>query len=151
MQDIALPVEPPVFPPNYCFAPQQYANDLASGLIVSLPGTVTPWNIGPNAPTTSLRDRPWRKIDPVTGVSVGDFDWSPLYGKWLKQHFHNGAPFYQFVPTSVSLDTFDGGEAGAVTPIAGPFWKQYTSVSPVVTSPTGCIFIERTTRVFDRA
>ena len=150
MQDISLPVSPPVFPPDYCFTPQQYANDLASGLVVSLPGNVSPWNIGPNAPTSDLRDRPWRKTDPTTGVAVGDFDWSPLYGKWLKLHFTSGTPTFQIVPTSVNLDTFDGGEAGAVTPISGPFWKQYTG-SPSVTPPTNTICIVPTTRVYDRA
>ena len=149
MQDISLPVVPPVFPPNYCFSPQQYANDLASGLIVSLPGTVTPWNIGPNAPSTALRDRPWRKIDSSTGVSVGDFDWSPLYGKWLKQHFHEGSPYYQIVPVGTNLDTFDGGEAGAATPIAGPFWKQSVTTPSFLTVDS--LYLERITRVFDRA
>lgn len=149
MQDIELPVVPPVFPPSYCFSPQQYANDLASGLVVSLPGTVTPWNIGPNEPGITYRDRPWRKIDPVTGISVGDFDWSPLYGKWLKQHFQKGAPYYQIVPSTTNLDTFDSGEAGAVTPIAGPFWA--LSGSPPAGLPTGTVYIVRTTRVYDRA
>ena len=148
MQDISLPVVPPVFPPDYCLTPQQYANDLASGLRVYLPGAITPWNIGPNAPSTALRDRPWRKIDSSTGVSVGDFDWSPLYGKWLKRHFPEGSPYYQIVPVGTNLDTFDGGEAGAATPIAGPFWKQ--SVAPTFLS-VDSLYIERTTRVFDRA
>lgn len=150
MNDIRLPVIPPEFGPSYCFQPQQFSNDLAAGLQVILPGTITPWNIGPNAPGISYRDRPWRKIDPTTGVSIGDFDWSPLYGKWLKQHFTSGTPSYQIVPSTTNLDTYDGGESGAATPIAGPFWKQYDGVTPI-TPPANTLYIVRTTRFFDRA
>lgn len=150
MTDINLPVTPPVFPPSYCFSPQQYANDLAAGLSVVLPGTVTPWSVGPNMPGVNFRDRPWKKTDPNTGITVGDFDWSPLYGKWLKLHFQLGSPLYQFVPSTTNLDTFDGGESGAATPIAGPFWKLYDG-TPAVTPPDGTIYITRTTRLYDRA
>lgn len=126
-----LPVTITPFPPGTCFqTDQDLANAIAAAIRVTLPGTITPWNVGPNQPAVNDRDKPWLKTDDITNTIVGIFNYSPTYGNWVQNHWllnGNNPPLNErriFVGTLSDLETFDGGEPGTISASTGPFWIQ---------------------------
>jgi hypothetical protein len=133
MNDSILPTSFTPFPPGYCFQSyNQFGADIARNLLVVLPGTITPWNIGPNQPVASLRDRPWLVTDAETGAPVqgmGGAAWAPAYGKWVVEYPVPASGFERrlWIGTLNDLETYDGGSVGTVSDTTGPFWEQDTN------------------------
>ncbi len=181
INDTILEVDVTPFPAGTCFSNNQdLANAIAQSLQVIFPGSLTPWNIGSDTPSVDFRDRPWLKTDAVTGTILGVFTWSPFYGAWLQNHWQyngNNPPTNErriFVGTLTNLETYDGGEAGTVSDITGPYWVQDTTfndsaavgvgtlaVTPgasfTISTPgagtlsgVGVYFIKPSGRIFDR-
>lgn len=122
-----MDVRYPVAPPGFCLSVENIVA-LIRQLRVYFPVEFSVWNIGPNEPSVEQRNSPWHKTDPTTGVGVGDYDWNPLLGAWVKFHFITGAVVPSderriFVGDATDVDTYDGGEAGTVSSSTGPFWE----------------------------
>ena len=157
-RDINLPVTFTEFTPGYCFRSyDQFGNDVARNLIVTLPGTVTPWNYGPNQPGNSVRDRPWLVTDEVTGAPVngGTVTWSPAYGRWVSVYpTPSGTGIRMIWVGSLSeLENYDGGEPGTVSEVTGPFWERDTALNDLVPIGVGTTIatVGTSTQVFDDA
>lgn len=116
----------PTVPPT-CVSPATLISTIQQ-LRVNFPNDFAIWNIGPDEPTVENRAFPWHKTDPTTDVGVGDYDWSPILGKWVKNHWlpSGTVPVDErriFVGISSDVDTYDGGDAGTVSNVSGPFWE----------------------------
>lgn len=109
------------------FCPQGPASDwpyLVSLLSASIAGSVL-INFGSTTPAAADQSKPWFRTN-ADGTPDGLYTYSGGY--WLKRH--------QLAATSVQLwegditqvHLFDGGEAGAVTTISGPFWEEVTDM-----------------------
>jgi len=128
--DTILPINRALFPNGFCQGPQAIGDFIAQNMQVILPGTISFFVTGPTEPAVEMRSRTWVKTDTTTNTIIGIFNWSPLYGRWLRNHWeYNGGvpPFderriYAGVP-SVNLGTYDGGEFSGVSDITGPFWQ----------------------------
>lgn len=130
LNDVQLPVTFAPFPPGTCFnSDADLANAIAENLVVTFPGSLTPWNIGPNVPSVDNRDKPWLKINATDGSVVGVFSWNTVQGQWTSNHWGvAGQPPLNerriFVGTLSDLNTYEGGSPGTVSPTTGPFWIQ---------------------------
>lgn len=121
----------PGLPAGFCLSPQAIVA-LISQIQVFFPIEFAIWNFGPDEPTVENRSFPWHKTDEATGVGVGDFDWAPTLGRWVKNHWLPSGivPTSErrlFVGPSGDVDTYDGGSSGTVSSITGPFWEIDTS------------------------
>lgn len=155
LNNVQLPVTFTEFPPGTCFGTDSdLANAIAGNLVVTFPGSLTPWNIGPQVPSVDNRDKPWLKINAVDSSIVGVFTWNTVQGQWTQNHwqYNGGTPPLQerriFVGTLTDLETYDGGAPGTVSAVTGPFWVQDPQfqdkwpigsggVTPVVQIPLG--------------
>lgn len=145
MNDFILPSSFTPLPSGYCFQTyNQFGADLARSIITTLPGSITPWNIGPNQPVSSLRDRPWLVTDSDTGAPVagmGGATWAPAYGKWVVEYPVPASGFERriWVGTLNDLETYDGGTVGTVSDTTGPFWEQDTDFDDKVPIGVGAV------------
>jgi hypothetical protein len=100
-------------------------------------------NTGSSTPAPEDRGKPWYR----TNADGTDDGWWTFYsGFWIQKHpMFSG--FIGFAPIGTALtdiDTLDGGEAGAITSITGPFWQvvsELNAKSPIGpgTLPSGTI------------
>jgi hypothetical protein len=127
-----MDVRIPPLPAGFCFNATSIHN-LLTQIQVFFPSVFAVWNFGPDEPTVENRSKPWHKTDSSTSIGVGDFDYSPIFGLWLKNHWINNGgnpPFNErkiFVGSLTDLELFDGGEPGTVSDTTGPFWQQDTT------------------------
>lgn len=127
----------PPLPAGFCLSATS-VHDLLTQIQAFLPGEFTVWNVGPNQPTVENRTTPWHKTDPTTGIGVGDFDYSAVFGLWLKNHWINNGgspPFNErrlFIGSLIDLETFEGGEPGTISDVTGPFWVQDTTFNNLI-------------------
>lgn len=169
----------PPLPAGFCLSASAIQNHLKT-ITAVLPGDFTVWNVGPNEPTIENRSKPWHKTDPSTFIGMGDFDYSPTFGAWLKRHWNaNQAPFNErrmFIGSLTDLETYDGGEPGTVSDTTGPFWEKdanfdnkwplgvgalivtvntdlqvFDDATPGPPSARGVYFIKPTGRLYDRS
>jgi hypothetical protein len=132
MTGINLPVAITPPPPGQGCYPDNATlfTAIAKSLRVTLPVTTSFFIISSVQPTVEQRTLAWIKIDAVTNLAIGVFTWSPTYGAWAKDHWNgNGIPTLErrmFIGSLTQLETYDGGEAGTVSDITGPFWVQDT-------------------------
>jgi len=114
---------PGTLPSGYCFISWQGVfNDFFSLGTAFLPGQYRTFNYGDSEPTADDRDKPWLHLNP---------DGSPdrwfvyFSGAWVWPHEipANSDERRIWVGSSVDLQTYDGGSAGAVSATTGPFWE----------------------------
>jgi hypothetical protein len=77
-------------------------------------------NTGDSTPAAEDRDKPWLRTN---SDGTPDGVWQFYNGYWVKQHSDFVGKVVMYEGTLVSIDTIDGGEAGAVTNISGPMWE----------------------------
>lgn len=122
MSQIIVGVTPPTLQDPYCFVSwQQTANDLVGGATVRLDSTGATFVIKQNtAPAAIYRDRLWFNTD--TGRTL---QYSTAIGSWIAPHPTPPADgrVVLFTGAAGDVDTLDGGTAGTVTDISGPFWE----------------------------
>ena len=111
----------PSFRPNYCPQSwQEFANDLIGGTRLTFlvqQGNYL-YNYGSSTPIPENRVYPW--LNPTDGL------WYTFqFGLWVAPHpIPASSQFRQlWVGSELALETVDGGSAGSVTPITGPFWS----------------------------
>jgi hypothetical protein len=115
-------------PEGFCFTgfgPGGNWLDLIALLYVRFPSDLTLFNFGSTTPSADKRDRPWIRTN-----SDGTPDQLYVYamGSWLAKHQMPTGIVCMYDGTEASIDTFDGGEAGAVTSISGPFWEKVSDM-----------------------
>lgn len=88
-------------------------------------------NVGPGPIAPEDRIWPWLRLeaDGRPDTIVGGALYVYVGGVWLATHPHPPGIVSMYEGTEASIETFNGGEAGAVTPIAGPFWERVTQMN----------------------
>lgn len=90
-----------------------------------VPGTFKPYIISATQPGVDDQDKIWKKVS-STGAPIREFVYESTYG-WVAEHPIPPGPTALatmiWKGTTVQLETYDGGAAGAVGPITGPMWE----------------------------
>lgn len=84
------------------------------------------WNFGNTEPSPSRRVYPWFRSN-ADGTPDRVYKYS--MGAWISLHSMAPGSVIMYEGTELSIDTFDGGTAGAVTSISGPMWEKVTSMN----------------------
>jgi hypothetical protein len=98
-------------------------------------------NTGSSTPAAEDRGKPWFR----TNADGTDDGWWTFYnGFWIQKHPMPTGAIIMWEGAIADIDTYDGGEAGAVTNITGPFWERATTLdarSPIGpgTLPSGTV------------
>ena len=119
-------------PEDYCFTT---SNQLALDIIANSTGnfvTSTIFSTGNATPSVANQDKPWFRYN-----SDGTPDGWYVYvsGNWLSKHPQVPNQVIMYEGTEASIVTFDGGEAGAITPTTGAFWEKVSQMD--ARSPIG--------------
>lgn len=114
-------------PEDFCFQnwPQGWAF-LVSLLSAEVAGTASFFNYGPNTPAPDERDRPWIRLDASGNI---DKMYSYSNGAWVAKHPAAPGDVIMYEGTEASIDTHDGGEAGAITATTGPMWQKVSTIN----------------------
>ena len=85
------------------------------------------FNYGDSTPAVDDQDRPW--IRTIGGKP--DRMYSFISGQWISKHSipAGGNVRQMWVGSEGDLETYDGGAAGAVNEMAGPFWTVDTAMA----------------------
>lgn len=98
-------------------------------------------NSGSSTPAAEDRGKPWHR----TNSDGTDDGWWTFYnGFWIQKHPMPTGAIIMWEGAIADIDTYDGGEAGAITNITGPFWERATTLdarSPIGpgTLPSGTV------------
>ncbi len=119
MPEAELPIRPDTLPPGVCYASEQARLNAFSAHQVAILTGQSFYNFGPDKPAIENQGFPWlRSID---------MRWYYFEGQWITPR----DPIDQdpntrrlYVGSLTDLETYDGGEAGAVSDRTGPFWKE---------------------------
>lgn len=133
MPDAFLPIEPYSLPANYCFtSPQDIINQVAKSR-VKLTGSGFSFIIrSTTAPGPADRDKVWLNLN-----DYRIYNWNAGSSAWVTPHeipASSDGPTgpgirLPYNDTPDSLNTYDGGSAGATGDASGPFWEIDTDVS----------------------
>ena len=118
---------------GYCMTTfNQLGLDIITATSAALAGNTNTFNYGNSTPSAGNQDKPWLRLN-----SDGTIDrwYSFSSGLWLSPHYQCPGQVIMYEGTEASIDTFDGGEAGAITAMTGPFWEKVTSLN--ARSPIG--------------
>lgn len=113
-------------PEDFCFRnwPQAWAF-LTSLLAAELAGTANLFNVGSTKPGPDEIDRPWIKTDSA-GRIEGVYTHSD--GAWVAKHPMPAGAIILYQGDPSLIDTYDGGEAGAITATTGPMWQKLSDM-----------------------
>jgi hypothetical protein len=100
-------------------------HEAVSFLTASFSGTLNTINFGSTTPTPENRDKPWYRTETNGAPDTWYVFWN---GYWVAKHPVAVGTITLYTGTAASIDTFDGGEAGTVTDISGPFWERVTAL-----------------------
>lgn len=131
----------PALPSGYCWpaSPQTFANDFADAAVAQFPDTIQGVIISDAEPAVSDRDKLW--IRTSGGAPVTPLGWVFFNGQWVAKHPEppSSSKIILYEGTSGSIDTLDGGAAGAVSVNSGPFWEIVTSMAQRVPVGVGTL------------
>lgn len=77
-------------------------------------------------PGPSDRDAIWYRLN---GDGTPDRIYIYANGSWMSKHPVATGAIIMYRGTEASIDTFDGGSAGVITPTTGPFWAKVTELN----------------------
>lgn len=125
-----MPIEFPVLSDNVpenleCVVSNTRWQELVSLLSVSVTDGFR-WNIGNTTPIPADRIWPWLRLE---AGGEPDRVYNYAGGNWLSKHSLAAGSVMMWEGAEANIPTFDGGEAGAVTPISGPFWERVTEMN----------------------
>jgi hypothetical protein len=112
-------------PPGFCPLSETDHQIIAATYHGELAGNLNTFNYGNSTPDPSNRDKPWRRLE-STGFPDDWYDYAA--GFWLAKHPSPPGVVIMFRGNAVDIDTFDGGEAGAITATTGPFWAKVSAL-----------------------
>lgn len=93
---------------------------LVSLITANLSGSLDTVNTGSSTPAAEDRDKPWVRTN---SDGTDDGVWAYYNGYWVQKHPLPVGAVMMYEGAEADIDTFDGGEVGAVTNITGPFWE----------------------------
>lgn len=123
---VEIPITSATVPsPLDCVVSNANWQALVSLLQATFPNDSTIFNRGNTEPSPSNRVYPWFRYN-----ADGSPDKWYVYsmGAWLSLHPAAPGTVVLYEGSAGSIDTFDGGEAGAVTSISGPMWERVTQM-----------------------
>lgn len=122
-----LRVKTATVPAGFCFSGFNSSSwpELVSLLYAQFPDDISLFNFGSELPGPDKRDLPWIRTD-ADGFFLGVYTYAS--GNWLTRHGTPPGLVCMYEGTEASIDTFDGGEAGDVTSISGPFWEKVSEL-----------------------
>lgn len=83
------------------------------------------WNVGNTAPDPVDRIWPWLRLD-ADGRVDGVYYYTG--GSWLKRHTTAPGTVIMWEGAEADINTFDGGEAGAIAATTGPMWEKVSEM-----------------------
>jgi len=131
-------------PEGQCFSNDQLRfNAFAAALRGYLPGAYNSFVIGNTAPAVEDQERPWIRL---TADGFLDRMYYFSDGLWLAPHPIPASSLVRvlWAGTTSELQTYDGGEAGAISATTGPFWEVSTAFSGRVPLGVGTLPISGT-------
>ncbi len=118
-------------------------------LVALLSGTFTGdpnFNFGNTTPTPTNRGKPWFR----TNTDGTPDRWYVFaQGAWLSQHPIATGLIQIYTGDETTIDTLDGGEAGAVSTISGPMWQRVTQLDAKFPIGVGTLPSSATVGVLD--
>lgn len=140
-------------PSTFCFTSwQQSWGELVSLLTGTLSGGATTFNFGATTPTAENRDKPWFRLDPISGApDRWYYFWN---GSWVSPSYPYDANERRiFVGTPAQVWAYDGGSGvdpsvNPPTETTGAMWKIDTNMAArmpigVGTTPGGTVIPEQ--------
>lgn len=128
MPDTELQIITSGVPDGLCYTNPTYdlQNIIAPYLRARFTGNEV--NTGSSTPAAADRTKPWIRTN---SDGTDDGTWVFYAGYWVQKHpdFVGKIVFAPVGTAAADIDTLDGGEAGAVTSIAGPFWTIVTELN----------------------
>lgn len=97
-------------------------------LSAELQGDTNTFNAGDTTPAPNNRDKPWLPPSAASAnppAFVYNFD----NGYWLLPHPIPAGIVVMYEGSEASIETFDGGEAGAITETTGPMWQKVSALN----------------------
>jgi hypothetical protein len=89
-------------------------------------GNSTTFNFGPDTPVPDDQDKPWLKTD---SANLPERWYAFSNGAWVSRHPLPAGSVIMYEGSEASIETFDGGEAGAITATTGPMWEKVSSMN----------------------
>lgn len=121
---------------------QERFNLYAAFLSGFLPGNFSSFNFGNSQPTVDNQDKPWIRTN-ADGTLDGLYVFAN--GAWLSPYPISAGPNgvrWFWADTVAALETFEGGSAGVVTPVTGPFWEVDTAFAgKIPRGPDGTVAV----------
>lgn len=134
-EDAQIVLTPGVLPEGFCpMSEQERYSGYTAATTALLPGNFSSFNMGSSQPTVDNQGLPWIKQN-ADGSLIGIYTFAN--GAWARPHeIPPGSNGFRalWVGTTLELETYDGGAAGAVTDYSGPFWavdSDFTDKIPV--------------------
>lgn len=113
-------------PDDYCPGDLKTTWPFLVGLLrANLTGNLNTFNVGPDTPTPDNQNKPWFKYG-ASGLPERWYVFSG--GSWVSPHPDAPGKIIIYDGAVGTIDTFDGGEAGAVTATTGPMWERVTAL-----------------------
>jgi len=121
-ENAAVVLVPGTLPEGYCLSTfQRLLTDFFTLSSAYLPGNYSLFNFGNSEPAPSDRGKPWIRLN-----NDGSLDRTYVFfmGDWLAPYETppSSSERRLWVGLEADLETYDGGEAGAVSDTTGPFW-----------------------------
>lgn len=113
-------------PDDYCPGDIKSTWPFLAGLLsADLTGNLNTFNYGADTPAPDDQDKPWLKLD----ASGNPDKWYVFAnGNWVSRHPVAAGTIIIYDGAVGTIDTFDGGEAGAITATTGPMWERVTAL-----------------------
>lgn len=125
MPETLLPITAEGVPPGLCFDNWSDAIPImAQYLFARFEGNE--WNTGSSTPAAEDRSKPWARTN---SDGTPDGVWFYSGGFWLQKHEMPSGLVAMYEGAATDIETFDGGEAGAITTLTGAFWEPVTQMA----------------------
>jgi microcystin-dependent protein len=124
---IDIPITSATVPsPLDCVVSNANWQALVALLQATFPEDASIFNICNSEPSPARRVYPWFRCN-ADGTPDKWYKYS--MGSWISLHPMAPGAVIMYEGSEASIDTFDGGEAGAVTAISGPMWQKVTQMN----------------------
>lgn len=111
---------------GYCFVSfEKLALDIVSGIAGEVSGSASFINYGNTTPPPDDRTKPWFRTN---ADGTPDDTYTFVNGAWVAKHHLLPGAVILYRGSEASIETYDGGEAGAITATTGPMWQKLSTM-----------------------